>query len=101
QAPYDDLYPWDQRWLADGTLLGRFAPGAGLVAGRQTVAHRRQEARSRGPSADAITAAFAPTGRAPAVFGDGLRCLVGARYAVAAARHPARGAPLAGLSRLR
>jgi hypothetical protein len=60
-----------------------------------------RDARSRGPSADAITAALAPTGRAPAVFGNGLQCLVGARYAVAAARHPARGAPLAGLSRLR
>src|SRR5262245_6913284 len=51
-----------------------------------------------GASADAITAALAPAGRTPAVFGNGLRCLVGARYAVAAARHPARRAPLAGLS---
>jgi hypothetical protein len=52
-------------------------------------------------SADAITAALAPAGRAPPVFGNGLRRLVGSRYAVAAGRHPAYGTPLAGLSRLR
>src|SRR5262249_56426233 len=52
-------------------------------------------------SADAITAALAPAGRAPTVLGDSSRRLAGAWYAVVAARHPANRAPLAGLSRLR
>jgi hypothetical protein len=43
-----------------------------------------RDARSCGRSADATTAALAPAGRAPAVFGNGLRRLVGARHAVAA-----------------
>src|SRR5215470_8432673 len=54
---------------------------------------------SRGTSADAIAAALAPTGRTPTVLRNSGRPLVGARYAVAAARHPAHRAPLAGLSR--
>src|SRR5262249_29546657 len=50
-------------------------------------------------SADAIAAALAPTGRTPTVLRNSGRPLVGARDAVAAARHPAHRAPLAGLSR--
>src|SRR5215831_7430488 len=52
-------------------------------------------------SADAITAALAPAGRTPTVLGNSGRRLVGARYAIIAARGPAHRAPLAGLSRLR
>src|SRR5262245_15159110 len=52
-------------------------------------------------SADAITAALAPAGRTPTVLGNSGRRLVGVRYAVAAARHPAHWTQLAGLSRLR
>src|SRR6516165_10365861 len=52
-------------------------------------------------SADARAAALAPTGRTPTVLRKSGRRLVGARYAVAAARHPAYRAPLTGLSRLR
>jgi hypothetical protein len=44
------------------------------------------------PSADAITAALAPPGRTPTVLGNSGWGLVGARYAVAAARHPANWA---------
>src|SRR5262249_5267500 len=58
-------------------------------------------APSCGASADAITPALAPAGRTPTVLVDSGRRLVGARYAVVAARHPAHRAPLAGLSRLR
>jgi hypothetical protein len=47
------------------------------------------------PAANAKTTAFAPTGRAPAVLGNSGRRLVGARHAVAAARHPTHGTPLA------
>src|SRR5262249_15615096 len=53
------------------------------------------------PSADAKPAARASAGGAPAVLGNSGRRLVRARYAVAAARHPAHRAPLAGMSRLR
>src|SRR6266516_5828008 len=106
-------------------LLCRLAPPAGLVTPRQTFVRRRQngvaraaaasatgsasarlrvpgdarDARSCGPSANAITAALAPAGRTPTVLGDSGRRLVGARYAVATARHPPHGAPLAWLSR--
>src|SRR5262245_64580513 len=47
------------------------------------------------------TAALAPAGRTPTVLGNSGRRLVGARYAIIAARGPAHRAPLAGLSRLR
>src|SRR5262249_15321033 len=60
-----------------------------------------QDARSCRPSADAITAALAPAGRAPTLLRDSGRRLVGARCAVATTCHPAHGAPLAGPSRLR
>src|SRR5262249_37340892 len=53
------------------------------------------------PSADAIAAALAPAGRTPTVLLEGGWRLVGAGYAIVAARHPAQRAPLAGLSRLR
>src|SRR5262245_9922713 len=91
-------------------LFGRFAPSTGLVTSRQTFVlccqsvERAGAARMStdcGPSADAITAALAPAWRAPTVLGNCGRCLVGARYAVAAARNPAHRAPLAGMSRLR
>jgi hypothetical protein len=52
-------------------------------------------------STDAITAALSPASRTPTLLGNSGRRLVGARHAVAAARHPAHGTPLAGLSRLR
>jgi hypothetical protein len=60
-----------------------------------------KDARSSGPSANAIAAALAPASRAPTLFRDSGWRLVGARHAIAAACHPAHGAPLAGLSRLR
>jgi hypothetical protein len=46
-------------------------------------------------------AALAPARRAPSVFGNGLRRLIGTWDAVVAAGAPAHRAPLAGLSRLR
>src|SRR5262249_45239132 len=91
--------------LVDGLhSLGRFAARPGFATPRQTFVRRCQslDARRRGPSADAITAALAPAGRTPSVLvGDSGRRLVGARYAVVATRRPAYGAPLARLSRLR
>src|SRR5262249_47564678 len=82
-------------------FLCSFAPRAGLVTLRQTFVRRCQDARSGGLSADAITAALAPADRTPTVLGDSGRRLVGARYAVVAARHPTHRAPLAALPRLR
>src|SRR6516225_7058579 len=88
---------------ANRMLLRRFNRRSDLLfcAKHLFVAANCQGCSQLQSSADAITAALAPAGRTPTVLGDSSWCLVGAGDAVAATRHPARRAPLAGLFRLR
>src|SRR5262249_61830739 len=90
--------PRTARGSAGGALIDKGASQLEKTRPGQAEPGRSGAVRT---SADAIAAALAPTGRTPTVLRNSGRHLVGARYAVAAARHPAHRAPLAGLSRLR